>query len=594
MTRIIAVTSGKGGVGKTHLSVNLALQCARKGLRTCLFDADLGLANVNLLLKLAPQRTLGDVIVGDCRLQDIVMTAAGIDIIPGSSGIAAMADLAPAALRRIGAEFRMLSRYDLIIFDTSSGVSDNVLAFVNAAPETLLVVTQEPTALTDAYALVKLLLRRRYAGRLQVVVNQAHSEVQARHTYEKFREVVRVYQGVDVHLLGAVPVDRRVAEAVCAQTPFSLSEPLSGAGLAVGELAERLLESGTTVTDGDPLDDFWLRLTGTHLPTGEVPAQASMDTAPTTETAPPSAASAPTQVIMQRLDRLESGLAAVMAALQTPRMPVAPTPVPPTPSATEVCAPTVTPLRPERRGGDRRSGDPKGVERRADGSGSNVEPLAPARFVRNAERATPIDALQLRRVVGRMLVKAMPGTDAVRQPVQIEVEQMQLESGNDFSLQPGRYTRIALHCQHIRSPDTFIEEIFTNCAITGCKVRHLGSHVRYWLTSGRDGCIVLDGDDGDRNCVQIYMAGGGNQIAEDVESAADEPPLLRRLGDGWSETAVAPGLLLGKFPHERLTRMDAEGETLELFRLLRRDRSPLLCAFHHAGGEAAESVWSEA
>jgi flagellar biosynthesis protein FlhG len=596
MTRIIAVTSGKGGVGKTHLSVNLALQCARKGLRTCLFDADLGLANVNLLLKLDPQRTLGDVIAGDCRLQDIVMTVAGIDIIPGSSGVAAMADLAPAALRRIGAEFRILSRYDLIIFDTSSGVSDTVLAFVNAAPETLLVVTPEPTALTDAYALVKLLLRRRYAGRLEVVVNQAQSEAQARHTYEKFREVVRVYQGVDVHLLGAVPVDVRVAEAVCAQTPFSLSEPLSGAGLAVGVLADRLLESGTAATGGDSLDDFWLRLTGMHLPAEEVTPRDSTDTAPATESEPraPSDASVPTQAIMQRLDRLESGLAAVMAALQPLRMPVAPAPAPPTLSATEAGAPVVTPIRPERRGGNRRIDDRKGADRRAGGPGSNVEPLAPARFVRNAERATPIDALQLRRVVGRMLVKAMPGSEAVRQPVQIEVEQMQLESGNDFSLQPGRYTRIALHCQHIRSPDAFIEEIFTNCAITGCKVRHLGSHVRYWLTSGRDGCIVLDGDDGDRNCVQIYMAGGGNQIAEDVESAAGEPPLLRRLRDGWPETAVAPGLLLGKFPHERLTRMDAEGEPLELFRLLRRDRSPLLCAFHHAGGETTESVWSEA
>ena len=108
MSRIIAVTSGKGGVGKTHLSVNLALQCAGAGLRTCLFDADLGLANVNLLLKLASRQTLADVLASRCSLQDIVQSAFGIDIIPGSAGIECMADLPPADLRRLSREFRAL------------------------------------------------------------------------------------------------------------------------------------------------------------------------------------------------------------------------------------------------------------------------------------------------------------------------------------------------------------------------------------------------------------------------------------------------------------------------------------------------------
>lgn len=594
MTRIIAVTSGKGGVGKTHLSVNLALHCARKGLRTCLFDADLGLANVNLLLKLEPRLTLGDVIAGTCRLQDIVLTAAGIDIVPGSSGVAAMADLAPAELQRLGAEFRALSRYDLIIFDTSSGVSGNVLAFVSAAPETLLVVTPEPTALTDAYALVKLLLRQRYAGRLCVVVNQAHSESQARHTFEKFREVVRVYQGADLHLLGAVPADRRVGEAVRAQTPFSLGESLSGAGLAVGELAERLLETVPPAGD-DPLGDFWLRLTGTVLPAGDSIASDAETPAAAQVPPQPTDSAAGTEALMQRMERLENGLSRVMAALQSLHAAAEPRPAPPPlpPVATTVAPAAPQTARVERRGNARRDDERNTPERRAGVSGK-VEALAPARFVRNAERATPIDALQLRRVVGRMLVKAMPGTDDVRHPVQIEVDQLQVEGGNEFSLRPGRYTRIALHCQHIRSPDAFIEEIFTNCAITGCKVRHLGSHVRYWLTTGRDGCIVLDGDDSDSNCVQVYMAGGGNPLAGDMDDDTVEPALLRRIRGNWPGDTVAPELLLGKFPHERLTRADSEGGTLEMFRLLRRDRSPLLCAFHHADGEAAEGVRSGA
>jgi flagellar biosynthesis protein FlhG len=589
MSRIVTITSGKGGVGKTHLSVNLALHCARKGLRTCLFDADLGLANVNLLLDLEPRRSLSDVIAGACSLQDIVLTAHGIDIVPGSSGVAAMADLAPADLRRLGAEFATLGRYDLILFDTAAGVSGNVLAFARAAPEILLVVTPEPTALTDAYAMVKLLRRQQYAGRIQVVVNQADSEPLARHTYEKFREVVRVYQGFDLPLLGAIPTDGRVVDAARLRTPFSLLEPPTAAGRAVGELADRLLQAGPGDDREDQLERFWSRLTGTELPPAATAAAAA---APGGGVAAEAAASA--EAVVQRLDRLESGLTAMMKILATLTSAGAAASPPVDPAGEAAAPPDYVPVRMERRGGDHHRGHDRGSsERRAGAPASRTEPPAPARFLRTAQRATPIDALQLRRVVGRMLVKAMPGTDDVRGPVQVEVDQIQLEAGNEFSLRPGRYTRIALHCRHIGSPDAFIEEIFANCAITGCKVRHLGSHVRYWLTSGRDGCIVLDGDDNDRNCVQVYMSGGGNQVLEETQAPADEHPLLRRLRDEWPD-AAAPGLLLGKFPHERLMRTDAEGESLELFRLLRRDRSPLLCAFHHAGGESAQSARSEA
>ncbi|MBI5041117.1 MAG: P-loop NTPase [Gammaproteobacteria bacterium] len=273
MTRIIAVTSGKGGVGKTHLSVNLALQCARAGLRVGLFDADLGLANANLLLKLTPQQTLGDVIAGTARLQDIVLSAYGIDIIPGSSGVMEMADLPVVSLRRLGDEFSALPDYDLMVFDTSSGVASNVLAFAVAASELLLVITPEPTALTDAYALVKLLQRQHYPGRIQVVVNQAHSERQAMHTFEKFREVVRVYQGLELPMLGWIPLDPQVTEAARAQIPltrFESRDSLSGSGRgpawspaarAIADLAARLIEQAPTAGD-DTLHAFWMRLTG--------------------------------------------------------------------------------------------------------------------------------------------------------------------------------------------------------------------------------------------------------------------------------------------------------------------------------------------
>lgn len=521
MSRIIAVSSGSGGAGKTHVSLNLALHCARAGLRTCIFDAGLGPASVNQLLKLTPQQTLADVLAGRCHLQDIIQTGFGIDIIPGGSAVEYTADLPAAVLSRLGEAVTTLARYDLIVIDTAAGRAAKALALVAAVPEVVLVITPEPTSLTAAYAQVKLLQRQGYAGRLQVVVNQARSERQALQTYVKFREIVRVYQGIDLPLLGAIPVDGRDREATGLQTPVSILQPDSGAGLAFAELAARLLQIPASVSGQAALNDVWLQLTGHAL--GPLPAAA-----------------------------------ASIHATQIDAAPRAPDACPPP-------HPAAQSRQPQRRAGEA----PHGV-----------------RGLRGAQRATPIDALQLRRVVGRMLVKAMPGVDpaaaTAMAPVQIAVDQVQLDGDNDFNLRPGRYTHIALHCAHIQSPDLFIEEIFANCAISGCKVRHLGSQVRYWVTSGRDGCILLNGDVGDPNCVQVYMAAGGNSPLEAVGSELEALPTLRRTAEG-EPAARAPALLLGKFPHERLPCGEGDGAII-LYRLLRRDRAPLLCAFHHADG----------
>ena len=570
MSRIIAVTSGKGGVGKTHLSVNLALQCARAGLRTCVFDADLGLANANLLLKLTPQRTLADVLAGRCTTEDIVQTAFDIDVIPGSSGVEHMADLAPAAFARLDGVASALRKYDVIFVDTASGVADNVLAFVAAAPEVLLVITPEPTALTDAYAVVKLLQRRSYRGHIRVVVNQAASKRQALHTYDKFREVVRVYQGLDVPLLGFVPADPHVVEAVRAQLPVSILRADAPAALAFGELAAAVLAGPMPPAGDNGLDLFWERLTG------RPPAPAGTTAAPIGHKR-----AAQPEFLVDRLGRPETRAAelaettaenaraqtdAAQASVESTR----PSHNSSQPLRSEVEPATPVPdVAPQRRRSREMAGGGRGL--------------------RANSRATPIDALQLRRVVGRMLVKAMPaaGTDGAGrdQPVHIAVDQLQLEADNEFSLRPGRYTRMSLQCAHIESPDRFIEEIFANCAITGCKVRHLGSHVRYWVTGGRDGCILLDGAVGERDCVQVYMAAAGNSPLESFDPAPDRSiPTLRRVGRADAEEA-APARLLGKFPHERLDGADGT-----MFRLARRDREPLLCAFHRAAADEASAA----
>lgn len=568
MTRILAVSSGKGGVGKTHLCVNLALHAARQGLRTCLFDADLGLANVNLLLKLHPKHTLGDVIAGTCSLRDIVIRGAyPMDIIPGSSGVAEMANLPIAALQRLGEEFLDLDQYDLIIFDTSSGIGQGVLGFVAAAPESLLVVTPEPTALTDAYAMVKLLYRNGYNGTLQVVVNQAQSERQARHTYEKFRAVVRVYQSVELPLLGWVPFDAQVSAAVRQQSPVTLVAPDCAASRAIHDLAECWLARAPTI-DFD-LAGFWTSLTGVR------PAVPGM--APTAMQPVSTNTSDQQADMLARLTRLETGMNALLQELRASRPTAAPSTAP---MAKSVPVITARKQRLGREDVQTPAADPcsgtRPVGRRAG------EEQGSARFVRNARRAAPIDSLQLRRVVGRMLIKA---GSVQREPVCVDVEHVQIKAENAYSLRPGRYTQVALQCRQVGTADEFIEEIFTNCAITGCKVRQLGSMVRFWLTTGHDGCIVLDGDAQQSSCVRVLLAAGENGLLEELSEpetgrAPDRLPRLRAVS---RSTRVTPAQLLEKYPHQRLDGGRVDGEPLSIYRFLRRDRGPLVCAFHDNG-----------
>lgn len=568
MTRIIAVTSGKGGVGKTHLSVNLALQCARRGVRTCLFDADLGLANVKLLLRLSPRHHLGDVIAGTHRLRDIVIRDAfAVDIIPGSSGVAEMADLGAGALRRLGEEFLALADYELMILDTSAGVGANVMGFLRPAPEILLVVTPEPTALTDAYALVKLLLRDGYAGRLRVLVNLAQSEGQARQTYEKFREVVRVYQGVELELFGWVPADPQVTAAARQQIPVTVLDPDGPAGAAIQGLAERLLAEPPPTAAAGGIAAFWARLTDGGITSAPRAAEPAAAVPPGAVTRTPPAPH--DRALDERLTRVETALEAVLDELRVlrgapqvilPTLPATAETLPPRP----IEPPRVTPVVPH----DETGSSPVG--RRAG------EVRGPAQGVRNALRPTPIDSLQLRRVVGRMLAKAgQAAADDARLP--IVVEHVQIEADNDLSLRPGRYTRISLHCNGIASPDEMVEEVFAQCAITGCKVRQLGSQIRYWLTVGRDGCIVLDGHGHDDHDLSVYLAAGGNGLTpgEDAAQAPERVPSVRRVRTGGRRAESVSAMLLGRYSHQRV----ATAADMATYRILRRDREPLLCAF---------------
>ncbi len=241
--RVIAVASGKGGVGKTNLTANLAVTLGGRGLRVCVLDADLGLANVDVLFGLSPTRSLRDVVRGDAELGDVLVDGpAGIRIIPASSGFEELTRLAPAEQLRILDAVDGLERdVDVLLVDTGAGISSNVLYFAAAAAETLVVITPEPTALTDAYALVKVLAAKHGRTDFLVAVNMAAGAADAEAAFRRLARVAERFLRVRLEYQGYVPFDDAMAKAVRRQEPLVLGAPQSPASLAVGALADRLV-----------------------------------------------------------------------------------------------------------------------------------------------------------------------------------------------------------------------------------------------------------------------------------------------------------------------------------------------------------------
>lgn len=225
--RTIAITSGKGGVGKTNIATNLAMLFRKYKKRVLLIDLDLGLANVDILLGLHPEYTLQDVIEGRKEMKDIVLQGPeGIMIVPGSSGIEELTNLNEAQKKQL---FRGLGELDeevdVAIVDTGAGISSNVLSFVLAANEILLITTPEPTAITDAYAMIKVLSRRRKELNIKLVVNLSGSREEAESTMKNISSVARRFLGIDIQYLGYMLSDPNVSIASRRQKSFVKEYP---------------------------------------------------------------------------------------------------------------------------------------------------------------------------------------------------------------------------------------------------------------------------------------------------------------------------------------------------------------------------------
>ncbi len=239
--RVIAVTGGKGGVGKTNVSVNLAVALADEGKRVMLLDADLGLANVDVVLGLHPEHDLSDVLQGECSLEDAVVEGpSGILVVPGASGVQRMAELSEAEHAGLIRAFSDVGTdLDVLIVDTAAGISDTVVSFSRAAQEVVVVVCDEPASITDAYALIKLLNREYGVNRFQILSNMARSAQEGRDLYNKMCRVTDRYLDVMLTYMGSIPYDEYLRKAVRSQKPVVKAFPRSKATQTFKNLAKK-------------------------------------------------------------------------------------------------------------------------------------------------------------------------------------------------------------------------------------------------------------------------------------------------------------------------------------------------------------------
>ena len=244
--RVITVTSGKGGVGKSSIAVNLAIQMRRMGKRVIIFDADFGLANIEVMLGVRPQYNLADLMFRGKTLTEIITEGPeGIGFISGGSGIQELTKMTKEQVMSLtGKLVELDAMADVIIVDTGAGIADNVLEFVTVCNEVLLVATTEPTSITDAYALLKALNRRAGFSRertsIKMISNRVSSEAEGKNLFEKMSIVVDKFLNIQPELLGMIPQDDQMSKAVMLQKPITVAYPNSAAAKALEIIAHKL------------------------------------------------------------------------------------------------------------------------------------------------------------------------------------------------------------------------------------------------------------------------------------------------------------------------------------------------------------------
>ena len=246
--QVFAVTSGKGGVGKSNIAVNLAIKVQEAGYKVLLIDANINLANTDILMGHSPYRTLADAIIKDYHIREVIYTGpCDLHILAGGSGFVELTDLPDAKQARIIRQLESLEfKYDYLILDTPAGLNKQILSYVTYASHAIVVVTPEPTSIADAYAMVKVLTLQQSSVRLHVLINQVNSLEHARDIFSKFKLVVDRFLKIRIGYLGYIVKDKNVSRAVLKQKPLVMEFPKSPAALCINNVADQIVSRGNT------------------------------------------------------------------------------------------------------------------------------------------------------------------------------------------------------------------------------------------------------------------------------------------------------------------------------------------------------------
>ena len=261
-TRVLAITSGKGGVGKTAVVANTAVLLARMNKKVLILDADLGLANIDVVFGLAPEKNLTHFFSGEMELDSILADGpAGIKILPAGSGIQRFTRLdSQQKMRLLDALDSMHNDFDIVLIDTEAGISENVTYFNTAAQEILVVTTPEPTAITDAYALMKLLSSQYHEKHFYLIVNCVRSEDEALQVFRKLTMVSDRYLDISIDYLGSIPTDRQMVDAIREQQVIVDLFPTSKVSMAFESLVRTIADEPQHLEPKGSIQFFWKRL----------------------------------------------------------------------------------------------------------------------------------------------------------------------------------------------------------------------------------------------------------------------------------------------------------------------------------------------
>lgn len=246
--RIITITSGKGGVGKSNFVVNLAINLVKKGKKVLVFDADIGMGNDDVLMGIYPKHNVLDLINGRLDIEDIIVDGPeGIKLLPGGSGLNNIEDLQQNQRDLFLRKIEMLEGFDYIFIDTGAGISRSVLAFIACSDEMILVTTPEPTSLTDGYSLLKAVNHFKIKNKANIVVNKVLEKKEGERTFVKFKSAVNKFLALDVSFLGYIYEDKKLIMSVRNQLPFIIGYPYCDASRCIEEITVKILKDNKEV-----------------------------------------------------------------------------------------------------------------------------------------------------------------------------------------------------------------------------------------------------------------------------------------------------------------------------------------------------------